>query len=297
MKLAFLLLALLIPMKFADNTDTGPEPAVMSCEVEVVQEAIETIETEPVIVETEPVVETEPTEPPFVSSDPSITFTYEYVDSENNTHIPYGLYTPSTAETNSKTPLIIWLHGLGEINKGQTEFSYSGLLYTLNRWKLDGFNAYVACPQLYSDYNTNAWMKDAAVGHIAELIEHLTNKYNIDTSRIILCGHSLGGQGSTYIASKLPNTFSCVAVLSGYNCWAGELPIDAPVIGYVGTPAAYEDENSYYYMVNKFKEEYPDATVNVMNVSHGEVPYYAFTSDVDKDNKSDLIEWMLSLTR
>ena len=126
----------------------------------VYQEAIEEIiETYPKLnassVSVKPLeTSTEPTESPFVSSDASITFSYEYVS--DGDVMPYGLFTPSTAELNEKTPLIVWLHGSGECGLSKDTFSNRGLPRVLNNWELNGFNAYVLCPQLADDFNTGA---------------------------------------------------------------------------------------------------------------------------------------------
>ena len=55
-----------------------------------------------------------------------------------------------------------------------------------------------------------------------------------------------------------------------------------------------EKITSYNYMVGKFTEEYPDAEVTVFNTTHCGVVVKAFTQDLNQDNKSDLVEWMLA---
>ena len=259
----------------AESASTVVEETVCAPEVNVVEETIPEV-----------------TEPPFITSDPSITWKYDYVQSHDGI-MPYGLYTPSTANTNEETPLIVWLHGNGERNTSDSQLSRSGLLDVMNKWTLDGFNAYVVTPHLSYGFDTGLWMKPKAVEYLSAVLDELTSLYNIDTDRIILCGHSLGGQGSTFIASNMPGTFSCVAVLSGYNCYM-DLPIDVPVCGYVGASAYGEDSTSYNYMVGKFTEEYPDAEVTVFNTTHCGVVVKAFTQDLNQDNKSDLVEWMLA---
>jgi predicted peptidase len=62
--------------------------------------------------------------------------------------MPYVLYTPSTATQSESIPLIVWLHGSGEVSAGPELFLNSGLLKVLNDWSLEGFNAYVLCPHL-----------------------------------------------------------------------------------------------------------------------------------------------------
>lgn len=238
---------------------------------------------------------TEPTEPPFVSSDASITFSYEHVS--DGDVMPYGLFTPSTAESNEKTPLIVWLHGSGECGVSKDTFSNRGLPRVLNNWELNGFNAYVLCPQLADDFNTSAWKTDTATENLNSLINKFRLEYRIDEERIILCGHSLGAQGTTYIANKLSDLFSCIVPLSGYDCGKDLSNISIPVLGYVGTPASGEDKTSYRYMMGKFSETFPDADIFVLECSHGDLPKIAFNLDDNGDGSSDLIEWMLGNRR
>ena len=231
----------------------------------------------------------------FVSSDASITFTYEYI--EDSDVMPYGLLTPSTAETNKQTPLIVWLHGSGEVGVGKSTFNAYGLPPVLNNWELEGFNAYVVMPQLIGDFNTGNWMNKQAVENINSLINKLRLEYRIDEERIILCGHSLGGQGTAYVANALPDLFSCIAPLSGYNCGIELENINIPIWAIVGHPAYGEDDASYNYVTKKFAELCPDADILVLDSSHGDLPKKAFNLDDNSDGKSDLIEWMLNNRR
>lgn len=52
--------------------------------------------------------------------DENITFSEEYVDYAGV--IPYNLITPSTANASGNIPLILWLHGSGEVGKSKDEF-------------------------------------------------------------------------------------------------------------------------------------------------------------------------------
>ena len=80
----------------------------------------------------------------FITSDKSITFSYQF---KTDSDLAYGLYTPSTAASGKKTPLIIWLHGSGSVGAEHSRFKSNFLSY-MKDWKLEGFNAYIVCPLL-----------------------------------------------------------------------------------------------------------------------------------------------------
>ena len=227
----------------------------------------------------------------FITSDKNITFSYDW---EDKAVMPYILYTPSTAKNNTSTPLIIWLHGSGEINDTEDDFKGSGLPAVLNDWKLDGFNAYVLCPRspVYGWKN----QKD----QFYTLIDNIIKEKNINTDKIILVGHSMGGLGVEEIADGKTDYYSALVILSGYRSGVDRNQFkNMPVRGYVGGPEEngieYELKDSYAYMTGTFKKTYGEENLYILKKKgHGEVPRIAFNLDSNKDNKSDLIEWMLS---
>ena len=226
----------------------------------------------------------------FITSSSDITFSYEYV--ENSNYLPYALYTPSTAQTNETTPLIVWLHGSGERGVTKEVFKTRGLLKDLSNWKLHGFNAYVLCPQ-----NKGSWNNQEAMSKVFGLIDEFIKTKKINNNKIILSGHSMGGLGSLYMAYfGHEKYFSAVAVLSGYN--PGKdidiSKISIPVRGYVGTISGEEDSVSVYYMNGDFANAFGKNNLFVFETWHGNVPHVAFTQDKNNDEKSDLIEWMLT---
>jgi hypothetical protein len=97
-----------------------------------------------------------------------------------------------------------------------------------------------------------------------------------------------------YVAYHSPNRYSALAVMSGYHPGVDIGGIKIPTVGYVGTPGAGEDSSSYNFTVGTFKKRFGEENTFVRSTSHGAVPRVAFTEDSNKDNKSDLMEWMLS---
>ena len=239
-------------------------------------------ETEEVI--NEDIKETEP-----------ITFSNEYIVSDD--YMPYLLFTPSSAENEEDIPLIVWLHGSGERNVGEDQFKRVGFVKEMMNWSLDGFNAYVVCPQLKGKWNTSTWNNETALNYLDSLVNHLKACYNINTKKIYIAGHSLGAQGALYMASKRPTVYAACVPLSGYNPGVDISNIKIPTIGYVGAVSAGEDSSSVSYMNSYFAKQFGNDALRTIVTSHGNLPKDAFIEDENNDNKSDLIEWMLSQKR
>ena len=226
----------------------------------------------------------------FVPSDSSITYDYEYVN--DGMSMPYALFTPSSVNQNESTPVLVWLHGSGEVGTGEGQFKSAGLVAVMNNWKLDGFNAYIICPHLTGKYR-GTWSNSTSLDNLNNLLDKFIKENNIDTDKIMLSGHSMGGLGSMYVAYHSSNRYSALAVMSGYYPGIDIQGIKIPTVGYVGTPAGGEDTNSYNFMVGSFKKRFGEENTFIRNTSHGALPRVAYTEDSNKDNKSDLMEWMI----
>ena len=225
----------------------------------------------------------------FISSDKSITFNYEF---KTDSDLAYGLYTPSTAASGKKTPLIIWLHGSGSVGAEYSKFKSNFLSY-MKDWKLEGFNAYIVCPLL----KHGNWNNQPNKARVYTLVYKILKEKNIDTDKIILAGHSMGAQGIFNIADGKSDFYSALVFLSPYKATPSTIDINqfknVPLIGYVGTVEAGEDETSYKYATKTFSNTYGSDKMIIVNSSHGALPKKVFNIDNNKDNKSDLVEWML----
>lgn len=273
----------------ADSDDSNATTAtIVPTETVVVTNPVELAEPTEIIVETTPTIpETEP-----IVIDEDITFSYKYVSEEGI--MPYGLFTPSTADNNKETPLIVWLHGSGEKDVDESTFSNRGLPYVLNTWTLEGFDAYVLCPHLKWEWNYGAWCLPESKEYLQDLIDKFISEHNVDTEKIIITGHSLGGQGALYMAHELPEYFSKLAVFSGYWTDVDITEIDIPTIGYVGMVYYGEDEYSSMYMAGHFEPAFGEENTFWVPTGHGNLPYVVFNEDKDEDGHSDVIEWMLN---
>jgi predicted esterase len=137
----------------------------------------------------------------------------------NGQFIGFLQYTPTDydANTNTKYPLIIFLHGIGERGNGTTQLSNVGGLgvpgaitnghnmrFTWNG-KTETF--LVLSPQLDSKFG---WWQHF---YVDEMINYAKRNLRVDTNRIILTGLSLGGGGVwSYAGSSLANAKKLAAI-------------------------------------------------------------------------------------
>ena len=116
----------------------------------------------------------------------------------------YILYTPS--ENTENLPLIVVLHGLGEVGKKLSKLKTREPYLSFK--KKFNINAVVLMPQLPS----GSWRKSAT--SLKKLIDYVAIENKCDTSHISITGHSLGGAGVLEMIIRYPNYFSACAPLS-----------------------------------------------------------------------------------
>lgn len=231
-------------------------------------------------------------EPILFSED--ITFDYSWVS--DGEHMPYALYTPSCADECDEIPLIVWLHGTGQIGVSEWEFRNWSLPAVIENWALEGFNAYVLCAQLSAPFNNGTWNNPTSMGYVKDLIDIFISEHNVDRSKVYILGHSLGAVGCVYMAHEMPEYFAACVAMCPYYQGFDITEIEIPVMAYVGSPGGGEDEISYRYAL-KISDALGDDSVKVFPTSHGGVPKMAFNLDEDGNNRSDLLEWLLSIDK
>lgn len=95
------------------------------------------------------------------------------------------------------------------------------------------------------------------------------------------------------MAYELSEIFDKCVVISGYSLESKFLEAKIPTIGYVGTIKEGEDKNSFSFMNYRFVKIFGKENLLILPFSHNKMPYAVFTLDEDKNNRSDVIEWLL----
>lgn len=179
-----------------------------------------------------------------------------------STNAIYGhyIYTPSNYNNNSPTyPLLVFLHGSGQIGNSQTNLDeLKKLLYTgppdmiyNNRWS-PKYPMIVASPQLTS----GTWNAD----DVHTFIEYIISNYPINTDRIYLTGYSLGAFGCFDYISKYgaaAYASAIVPIAGGGNKNTGSQFTTIPVWAFHGENDNTVSKNGSINMVNAINAANP----------------------------------------
>ena len=126
--------------------------------------------------------------------------------------IPYAAFVPSSYDSSQGAPLIISLHGLGR--SYDWLMGYHGLL---DQAEESGY--IVVTPLGYTrrgGYGSRKLdeMQDAQRSEqdVMNVLQLMRDEFSVDSNRIYLWGHSMGGAGTYHIAAKYPDIFAGLGV-------------------------------------------------------------------------------------
>lgn len=129
---------------------------------------------------------------------------YTYANSTDNVILTYASYAP--AMDNRKNPLIVWLHGTGEIGTDPTmPITANKSCYFASPSMQSYFGgAYILSPQCQT-----MWMEGSTENALMALIKNYVSKNSdIDTTRIYVGGNSNGGYMTMLLACDYTSYFA-----------------------------------------------------------------------------------------
>jgi len=126
---------------------------------------------------------------------------------KNQTTYPFWINVPEK-ESTEKQPLLIFLHGKSLSGTDLNRVRRYGVLRAMDKGRK--IPAIVVAPQLAK----GSWNPDK----VLEVLEYVKKNYNVDESRIYVCGMSLGGYGTLHFAGKHADKITAaVAICGGGN--------------------------------------------------------------------------------
>jgi polyhydroxybutyrate depolymerase len=156
----------------------------------------------------------------------------------------YIQYVPSVYDGSEAVPLVIVLHGLGDVMSNMAQVGFHQVSETAN--------FIVVTPQAIVDQvfsGSTAWNSGAGafgitlnedvddIGFLNAIIDSISEQYNIDASRIFATGFSMGGFMTNRLACEMNDRIASIASVAGtvgggLTCTPGA---DIPVCHFHGT--------------------------------------------------------------
>lgn len=126
----------------------------------------------------------------------------------SNSNWNYYIYEPEYAD--DSTPLIVYLHGVGEVGNNISKLSGdTGFISHINNGS--EYNAFILTPQLPQQV---FWYSEQAMPILMSLIDETVEKYGINRDKICLAGFSLGADSIPEIIRNNPGYFSSSVIMS-----------------------------------------------------------------------------------
>lgn len=208
---------------------------------------------------------------------------------KGSTSAPYGFYEylPQGYDSQSKLPVIIALHGLGELGNGTSNLD-KAIAHGPGKEIKNGrnFSFIVISPQTPVWWNSNG---------INEMVEYIKKTYKVDHNRIYMTGLSMGAIATFDYLAKYPNKIAAAVPIAGNGstnnaCKFNETPIWAfhgdkdNIVGYSGS----------LNMVNAINKCKPKAKAKAKLTTYPGVKHDSWTRTYNGSAGHDIYKWMLS---
>ncbi len=167
-----------------------------------------------------------------------------------------------------------------------------------NKGELQPIPAIIVAPQSDGRWATEDPSYTRNVNSIKAIIESAKEIYNIDTSKIVITGYSLGGRGVTSVAYEMQKRFSkdyfskllvmssgSGAIYPSKDSKEGKAYFKSKDIKGFAEPGT--NTKDFFDWIGK-----PEKYRELKNATHGTIAEKVFTLDENKNKISDMVEWM-----
>ncbi|MGD0436143.1 MAG: prolyl oligopeptidase family serine peptidase [Bryobacteraceae bacterium] len=134
-------------------------------------------------------------------------FRKAYRSGADHTLQPYRLLIPASYDPSKAWPLLVALHGMG----GDENSMFDGYHEALKR-EAERVGFIVVCPK---GRDTASMYRGTAEQDVVDVIALVERDYRVDSKRVYLMGHSMGGYGTWSVAMNHPELFAALGPISG----------------------------------------------------------------------------------
>ena len=135
-----------------------------------------------------------------------------FAGTDKGVTLPYRLFIPENYSPSKKYPLVLVLHGNGA--QGTNNISQMDETATVwaNPVNQANYPCFVVVPQCPVN---DVWGDAPVAGAVIDLVDSLIREFTIDTNRLYITGHSMGGFGTWDMITLFPNRFAAAIPMSG----------------------------------------------------------------------------------
>jgi predicted esterase len=198
----------------------------------------------------------------------------------------YGLFIPPDYNPSVKYHLVLYLHGYTDTTSWNFQWYREDL-----QLKFPTLVLTPKCPVSYTDGWGNSWdmIESYAMKMAFRALDSTLKYYNIDTTRLHVCGTSMGGSGTFYVLARYPGKFaSAYAICGGGNPATAPLLKDTPLWIFHGDADSivpvYNSRNMYNALLD----------TGCSQVRYTEYPGVKHNSWENAGRESTLDTWFLS---
>jgi len=199
--------------------------------------------------------------------------------------VSYMQYFPKDYDKKDKWPLLLFLHGAGERGTNLNQVKVHGPPKLAAEGKLDEF--IVVSPQCPSnDY----WNRHGQITNLIALLDHMEEKYKVDSDRIYVTGLSMGGFGTWQLATTLSDRIAAAVPICGGSNWANSFVLaqtQMPIWAFHGDADSVVPVELTTDMIDQIQKIGGNAKVTIY-------PGVGHDSWTETYNNPELYKWLLS---
>ncbi|MBQ6818025.1 MAG: hypothetical protein IJP35_00265 [Clostridia bacterium] len=139
-----------------------------------------------------------------------------YNDPKNGKRLPYRLYMPANYDPSKKYPVLLVLHGAGEMgNNNSLQLHNVKKIFECNGDIVS--QGFVLCPQTDEWWALGGSQLTGKLGSVLHLLEEVQNTYSCDADRIYVTGLSMGGYATWDLLANYGHLFAAGMPVCGGN--------------------------------------------------------------------------------
>lgn len=163
--------------------------------------------------------------PPNCPAGTVCQYAFECRNDEPDPRIAFRIYVPEDCQFGGRCPLVVFLHGLGEIgtdNQAQLGNNANGAMQLVQPARQAIQPMIMVAPQCCHDEN-GQW--SGQLNRLIDMLDQIQQEYSYDPQRVYLTGLSMGGGGLLSWISTYNKVFAAVVPIApNQNYTAGDAP-------------------------------------------------------------------------